>query len=508
VLAIRCQFLQGTYQASPPGLLTESEWPPHPARLHAALVAAGWAWGDGEFSFAAAKVLRWLENQPPPLVATPPGSGAIRNSPTTFVPRNLTRAEVSALAGHLRARPPRSAAFQRESGRVSRIFPTRAVGDEPVWFVWPDATPSPDDTATLEQLAGDLQYLGSSRSPVLGTAIVRPVVDDAPWDGAQVFEPSGLAGSDGVHLRVANLGLTEKLLANRYAGSEIQLGASAAYRVRGSENSSGGAIAGPRGRMTPAAAEPNAPDRGPFAALLLRRRSGFGLTLSHAATVAGAYRAACLAVAGDEAPAVLHGHGDHPHAAFLALPNVGGRHSDGAILGVGVAIPAKTPSNQVEAIQAAVAGVDRLSIEGGKLSWQLDQIPVDDAPWTLRAQRWSGPARRWSTATPVVLDRYPKAERGFSLEDAIKLAFLNARLPEPSDGIKTSPTPMLPGGVTPALHTRPERLRGLTLHVTVTFPRPVVGPVLVGKGRYLGLGLFAPVHDYSDGSPKDSRDRL
>jgi CRISPR-associated protein Csb2 len=235
---------------------------------------------------------------------------------------------------------------------------------------------------------------------------------------------------------------------------------------------------------------------GPFSALAIKRRGGFGLTVSHTASITEALRAACLSVAGDEAPAVLHGHGDHPHAAYVALPNVGGAHSDGVVLGLGVAIPNTATEAERETIRAAVAEVQRLSIERGAIGWKLRSVEPANAPWSLQAQRWMGPARRWSTVTPVILDRYPKPARGFSLEDALRLSFRNALLPEPSDEeIEISSSPMLSGAVAPAAHIRPARLRGPALHMTVTFPSEVVGPVLVGKGRYLGLGLFAPLAD-------------
>lgn len=483
MLAIRCQFLQGTYQASPPGQLAESEWPPHPGRLHTALVASGWAWGGDSFPDEAADALAWLEGQPAPAILTPPGSSHVRGAPTTFVPRNLTPREVGTLVGHLRA--GRDSAFQRDSGRVSRTFPTRVVGDEPVWFVWREARPSAGRARALQRLAGELQYLGSSRSPVVGMTFVGED-DELPWQREagreprlQAFEPAG-EGDGGRTLRIAYPGLTATLLGNRDSGSRAPLGASLAYGFK----------------RDPASARPSEEGRaaGPFATLSIKRRTGFGLTVSHAATLTEAFRAACLAVAGDDAPAVLHGHGGHPHAAYLALPNVGGKYSDGVVLGLGVAIPGTSSEQEREAIRAAVAGVERLSIERGALRWQLEEPRAGDVPWALQPQRWTGPARRWSTVTPVILDRYPKPSRGFSLRDALRLSFRNALLPEPNDeDIAISSTPMLSGAVAPASHVRPARLRGPGLHATVTFPDELVGPVLVGKGRYLGLGLFAPV---------------
>jgi len=495
MLAIRCQFLQGTYQASPPGQLTESEWPPHPCRLHAALVAAGWAWGGGAFPSQAAEALAWLESLPAPLILTPAGAGAIRRSPTTYVPRNFTSRETTALVGHLRA--GRHANFQRGSGRVPRTFPTRVVGDEPVWFVWPKAEPSSAQKLALERLAGELQYLGSSRSPVLGMALAGEG-DEQPWAAEHggpmmSFEPTR-TGDGGRNLRVAYPGLTTALLSSRGAELRAPLGASATYRQQPEAAAASSAIR----------------QDGPFASLAIkrRRRADFGLTVSHVVTLTEAFRAACLSVAGDEAPAVLHGHGDHPHAAYLALPNVGGVHSDGVVLGLGVAIPATASETDRKAIRAAVAGVRHLNIGKGALKWTLKDIEPASAPRTLQAQRWIGPAKRWSTVTPVILDRHPKPAHGFSLDDALHLSFENAMLPQPVDGrFEASRTPSLGGSVAAVSHLRTPRLHGLALHITVTFPVEVVGPVLVGKGRHLGLGLFAPVPErYAEAANRSATD--
>jgi CRISPR-associated protein Csb2 len=304
----------------------------------------------------------------------------------------------------------------------------------------------------------------------------------------RIFEP-GREGAEPQNLRVAYPGLTATLAGDRDSGSRAPLGASVTYSLKGD---SGETV--PEGSRR----------RGPFTALAIRRRRGFGLTVSHTVSLTEAFRAACLSVAGDEAPAVLHGHGDHPHAAYLALPNVGGRHSDGVVLGLGVAIPNTATEAERDAIRAAVAKVRRLNIERGAIGWELEGVEPESTPWTLQAQRWIGPARRWSTVTPVILDRHPKPSRGFSLEDAIRLSFKNALLPEPSDEeIEVSPVPMLSGAVAPASHVRPARLRGPALHVSVTFSSEMVGPVIVGKGRHFGLGLFAPLADPKGRAPDE-----
>ena len=66
-------------------------------------------------------------------------------------------------------------------------------------------------------------------------------------------------------------------------------------------------------------------------------------------------------------------------------------------------------------------------------------------------------------------------------------------LPDPVD-VEISTQPVLPAAVPlrPIDLPRQARTR-LFRHVAVTFDRTVRGPVLVGAGRYLGVGLLAPV---------------
>jgi CRISPR-associated protein Csb2 len=54
-----------------------------------------------------------------------------------------------------------------------------------------------------------------------------------------------------------------------------------------------------------------------------------------------AFRSAVLKASVGQAPPALHGHGadGRPHVAFLALPDVGGDHADGHLLGLAVAVP-------------------------------------------------------------------------------------------------------------------------------------------------------------------------
>ncbi|MCP2340166.1 CRISPR-associated protein Csb2 [Actinomadura rupiterrae] len=94
----------------------------------------------------------------------------------------------------------------------------------------------------------------------------------------------------------------------------------------------------------------------------------------------------------------------------------------------------------------------------------------------------------------MMLDRYPKRRRGDDgILKEIQRSLEMAGYP-PVQELEFSPASMIRGAVhRPRRDTMPlnRPIRPL-VHVTVTFERPVVGPVLLGSMRYLGLGLFAP----------------
>jgi CRISPR-associated protein Csb2 len=74
-------------------------------------------------------------------------------------------------------------------------------------------------------------------------------------------------------------------------------------------------------------------------------------------------------------------------------------------------------------------------------------------------------------------------------------------LPRPVS-VEISLAPMLPGAQ--PVHAfrpwpdRPGRNRRARVHAELRFDRPVRGPVLLGAGRYYGLGLCLPVSEQGD----------
>jgi CRISPR-associated protein Csb2 len=431
--AVRCQFLLGTYQASDPLVgFGKAEWPPHPARLHAALVAAAWALGDGTNPRPdALAALRELERTPPSLVLP---AAATRTPATAYVWQN----------------PKRTVRRRGE-----RQFPAVVVGDNPVWFRF-DLEPTPP---VLRELAEAIAFVGSSRSPVC-----CDVVDELPpLDGIELVPANGGPRT----LRVARPGFTDELVEHRFEFPPVAFGAMQAYTRK----------------------EGEAPvlGHGPFSELLVARFvDAFPLTLHHAALVTGALRQAVLAQAGDSAPAVLHGHGCNPHTAFLALPDVGHKHATGALRGVAIALPGAIESADRDAAVAAFRAVRRLRVDRRLAPVRLE--PGGELR-SLAPSRWIGPARIWRSVTPIVVDRHPKPASG-GVEGALRVAAANALLPE-TIRIEANAVPFL-AGVPLARGFRGEIPRGMRVHVELEFAEPVRGPILVGRGRYLGIGLLAP----------------
>ncbi|HXB63954.1 MAG TPA: type I-U CRISPR-associated protein Csb2 [Solirubrobacteraceae bacterium] len=468
MLAIRCQFLNGTYQAAEPGDIGRPEWPPHPARLHAALVAAGWALGNGAFPDDARAALEWLERAPEPAIECR-ADVPLRTAPGVYVPRNLTSAEVGDVLSAMRAgRDP-----ARQSGRVVRSFPTSIPGDEPVWFLW-DIDGSAHHGA-LSRLVREVQYLGSSRSPVC--------CDISREHPPPTLHPSQRGGT--YTLRVARPGLTGALIAARGTYPPPVPAAFAAYS--------------PLEQSEP---QPTLAS-GPFDSMVVRaldRR--FPLTILHTAALTRALREAVLAHAGDDAPAVLHGHGCNPHVAFLALANVGHTHASGQLLGVAAAIPHTASPDEQRAIVHAFEAVEKLHNVGVGGPWRLSPS-AERGVRTLDPARWIRPARRWQTVTPVILDRYPKRREPEALQEAVRATLRHAMLPDPEQ-LDASPIPWQAAAVPAPAYTGNELPSGLRLHLDVRFPEPLRGPVLAGRGRYFGVGLFAPVPDRPTGELADA----
>ncbi|MFT4225539.1 type I-U CRISPR-associated protein Csb2 [Micropruina sp.] len=537
MLAVQVRLLAGRYVATQFNERDRAEWPPHPARLFAAAVAA-WADTDEPDLEERAALYWWESLGPPQISCSLPEETAARSVVTHFVPVNdatvLSRdasgayADLTAalelekepmggdrpdLRAHRRAQTAAAKAQARgvqfsSSGRApetglgvlpenrvrqARTFPSITPADEIVTFSWPDIAPEPAQLEALDRVLGRIARLGHSSSPV-DVAIVAKPTREASLVPAESGEFS---------VRTPTTGQLDSLIAS-YAGHQ------------GLEPRTLPTVAAGYRRNEPAPVV----RRGIFDDqrwLLFGLHPRCALTQTEALT--RALRAGLMKHAAQPVPPMISGHrpgsGGSPtepaldvHAAYLALPYVGSEYADGSVHALAVVLPRDVSPHDRAAVALAAA---RWQEDGGRLwfergrTFHLHPLRPQDASVTARPSTWTRPATRWSTVTPVALDRHPgdldspnQAKRDQAEAEAresVMGACRNIGLPEPV-AIDFRNDPPIRGtrplGAFPPFLVGAGKLRKRLVHIDLTFGEPVSGPVLLGTGRFLGYGLFWP----------------
>jgi CRISPR-associated protein Csb2 len=226
--------------------------------------------------------------------------------------------------------------------------------------------------------------------------------------------------------------------------------------------------------------------------LILRKTGGIGMPIESALTVTDATRNALLKLAdGNDAMCdMLSGHGAHPHCAFAALPFAGYPHASGNLMGVAVILPSSIDAASRRKVLATCALLERINLRDALGDWTVELANFDIPQKTLQTETWMKAAKKWTSVTPVLLDRFPKKNLG--VEEILRTACERVGLPSPVE-VEHSPYSDVEG--VPAvpefrlLRSGDERARW-GVHVRLTFDRPVRGPILIGAGRYFGLGLM------------------
>lgn len=281
--------------------------------------------------------------------------------------------------------------------------------------------------------------------------------------------------------------------------------------------------------------------------LILTQIDGPRLPLSSTLTVTRALRGAVMSHIGVRIPEWVSGHHTNgeplrtsrQHLAFITLPFVGNEHADGHLLGVALVFPREIP--RPERGRHLGHLVMNPSGEPREIALQLGQLGViklirgdwSERRVTLQPETWIGhpdPAaechqsRCWATVTPVVLDRFPKSDPGAEREawldevtGIIATGCSRVGLPIPTE-VTIGTTSWHHGSPRATVKRRP--LRGHPelanasaslgdgfpsyphkggngirpqVHAFLRFTEPVVGPILLGAGRFLGYGLCKPL---------------
>ena len=465
MLAIDVEFLHGVFRGDPDGTaltgqLTQGEWPPSPARLFAALVAAD---GTRQASHVTDGVeLSWLERLPPPVIHAHAHPTHQKLEPRFVV------AHGGSLRGTHQEYVARSVTLHRAGVRVTPKQPR-------VVYRWDAGTPSAKVFGSLRLRAARVGYLGASDSPV--RVRVSTKMPSNPPDDIFLPDPQG---DMSVNVpRPGDIDLLDRLYD--------------AWRVRGASvtRSQFSTLTHPESYRSPG--QLPAQDLGEVVAWLRIIPAVSGRRISHLTAL---FKEAVLSrhqrIHG-EVPAVLHGHGftasGYDLARYLALPDVGFPYSRGRIHGLALWLPPSTDDGSRRRARDAAFAIDGLV--GNALNVAVEPREDEDRPWATNPRRWFGPSRTWVTAFPAIHER-----RGDpNLQEAGRWCE-HAGFPKPV-GFRSSRTPLAPGAVdlAPTEVNRPGRPALPYSHVALSFADRISGPVVVGAGRQRGFGLCIPIND-------------
>jgi CRISPR-associated protein Csb2 len=500
-LLLHVRFAEGRYHGT-------GDWPPAPARLFQALVSA--AAKGGQLDGTARTALAWLEGLEPPDIAAPAAKlgQEIRN----YVPNN----DLDAVDGDLR----RVGEIRASKISRPRLFDVHL----PLTYAWvfDGSAEAMTHAGAMIDLAGQLYQLG------------RGI--DFAWSTAEIVSPEEaerrLASRNSPIWRPSD-GRSRDILACPVPGSLASLEA----RFRATRRRFSGAGGG---RLTfaqpPKASFRSVAYNTPNEYLVFELRRGNDRTiapefapwpLAAASALAERVRdlvasrlAAALPEQAETIARCLVGRGaddadKRRRVRFLPLPSIGHALVDQGIRRLAVEIPAECPVAAAD-IEWAASGIDLdADPKTGEIVPRHGAILSRAEDRRILARYGIGSsARAWQSVTPLVLpqsaarrrlDPLRLREPGHakdaverSVEEAkaaaaIAHAMRHAGIATPMSAIQLQREPHGGRGKRAELFAAGTRFAKERLwHVRIEFAEPVEGPLSLGDGRYLGLGLLHP----------------
>ena len=493
-LLLSVRFHDGRYHGA-------GDWPPAPARLFQALVA-GAARGaalPGEDKVS----LEWLETLEAPLVAAPAACRGQRCK--NFVPNN----DLDAVGGDVRR-----IGEIRTATKITRphIFDAKI----PLLFIWTfkNETSNEGHAQTVCKIADHLYQLG------------RGV--DMAWAWAELLDPdeieTRLTEHGGVVYR-PSAGSKGKALLCPQAGSLVSLETRfAADRSRFTWIQEGKRIQQlfsqpPKPRFAKVAYDAP-PQHFLFEIRVATRAESF---VSWPSMRASALVTTLRDRAAQRLKESLPGEAGKIDRVFigrkateidkttrvriLPLPSIGHTHADRAIRRVLVEIPPNCPL-RIDDIAWAFSGLEGIDPTTREIVWNLvrseDHGMLDH--YGIGDSEQNG-YRVWRTVTPAALP-VMRAGRGTTgarraaneekTAHAVMQALRHTGVAERVESIRVQREPFDRNGTRAEMFAVPERFAAHGLHhVEISFARSLCGPLVIGNGRYLGLGLMAPKKDAS-----------
>ena len=477
-LILEIEFLTGVCRAARGLGDDEPDWPPQPDRVFSALVSAWGVRGEAPEERAA---LEWLERQPNPEVLA--SEHRARTAHDVYVPPNDAKASRSMKYIHVLpdCRP-----------RQPRRFPVAWLDDPTMELAWPSA-PDAEVLAALNEIASCVGYLGHSASLVR----CRFLASNARESARKPTQP---------HRRI-------------YPGRLEEL--ERAYHAKPNRP-----VISPGMSVLPESTPPHSEPLDKWLVLEVVggqvpdiRASGLICRLLRQALMSG-YSKSGLE---DAIPEIVSGHGTdgrptrHPHLAIVPMAFVGSPYADSRVFGFALVPPRGKSLHRIDNLRTVWERIAPyyhkdeqrriMTLQGPPLRGPLRLTPTGDEPKkSLLPDPYLEPSSRWASVTPIVLDRHLKRKDDAEIRELVASACENAGLPRPNpERIRvgkhsavegTPPARPLAGEPSWLRWKLPPLLKTRWLtHATIDFEQQVSGPVLLGAGRFTGLGLCRSVGD-------------
>jgi CRISPR-associated protein Csb2 len=449
------------------------EWPPSPMRLYQALLAGARTGSySGNWSDKKMDAFNWLEQRQPPLIVAPDVEQSYGY--TFFVPDNVSDRE-----------------FERSNRLVSKVAQANyLLNGDTVYFLWPLREESDLKRAEIIcQEARHILALGWGIDQVVGNGIILEDNGVASLSGRRWRQWKNAFLSGARELRIPKSGSLKDLESVHH--SFIHRLNSGTFTPPLKFSQFDRVIYLPQDSLP----------RRYFAEFELE--DGISFPQEDVVKVAAMTRSlACRRAKSDThsfpggIETYVAGHAGAqditpPRFSYMPIPSIGGEHSDGMIRRLLIAEPFGGDNSHAAWARRRLIG-EMLLDDNGKERGRLLN------PWrqtsSLMFKRYTGESSNWSTVTPVILPGHDgrsalKAEKLFLT--AIRQAGLSI---ESISDINMRKAPFFPGSQHPRSYFLPDYIRARGWpgwHVHITFCEPFRGPLAIGAGRHIGLGIFA-----------------
>lgn len=199
----------------------------------------------------------------------------------------------------------------------------------------------------------------------------------------------------------------------------------------------------------------------------------------------------------------------HTQLSYIPLQSIGMHHTDPAIRRVMIV----APIGDEGWLEHLARLLDHQFLKPDPKSPNTDLPPgsrlerVSDPRKDGVRDCYRGPSTVWATTTPVILpghdDKNPAKTRKL-IEKAIAQSGIDqtcefewsafSHFPKMLSAHKYTKDPSAANGKRPINYLRPDHLQNQTaVHLKLTFPQAVLGPLVIGAGRHCGFGLMAAV---------------